>query len=502
MNEIETYDLLVVGGGINGCGIARDAAGRGLKVALVEMRDLAHATSSASTKMIHGGLRYLEYYEFRLVREALAEREVLLAMAPHIIWPIRIAIPHAPWLRPFWLVRTGLFLYDHLSRRLTLPGTETIDIAASPLGVGLKPEFTRGLVYSDCWVDDARLVVLNAMDAAARGATVMTRTALVSARRAGDRWIAELQGEGGAAPRRIAARGLVNASGAWVRDVLVKAIGRNDGPGVRLVKGSHVVVPRLYEGGHGYLLQNEDRRVIFLLPYEDDFTLVGTTDIQIDGPPGPVDCGDDEAAYLCEAASRFLTKPVSAADVVWRYSGVRPLYDDGASDPSAVTRDYVIEVDDADGALPLLDVYGGKITTYRRLAEEALGKLDRYFPDMRGAWTGSVALPGGDVGKFDDFLADLRRRYPALPAATLGKLARRHGSNALRILEGVATAADLGQDFGATLTAREIDWMIEREWATSSRGVLWRRSKAGLHMTPAQREAVSAYVEARLRSKR
>jgi len=501
-DDSETYDLLVVGGGINGCGIARDAAGRGLKVALVEMRDLAHATSSASTKMIHGGLRYLEYYEFRLVREALAEREVLLALAPHIIWPIRISIPHAPWLRPFWLVRTGLFLYDNLSRRLTLPGTETIDIASSPLGVGLRSEFKRGLVYSDCWVDDARLVVLNAMDAAARGASVMTRTKLVSARREGGGWIAELQAEGASMTRRIAARGLVNASGAWVRDVLVHAVGRNDGPGVRLVKGSHVVVPRLYEGVHGYLLQNEDRRVIFLLPYEDNFTLVGTTDIPIDGPPGPVECGDDEAAYLCEAASRFLSKPISMSDIVWRYSGVRPLYDDGASDPSAVTRDYVIEIDDADGAAPLLDVYGGKITTYRRLSEEALDKLRGYFPAMRGEWTGGAALPGGDIGKFDEFFAELLRRFPALPAETLRKLGRRHGSNALRILEGVKTAADLGKDFGATLTAREIDWMIDREWATSSRGVLWRRSKAGLHMTPAQREAVADYVEARLRSKR
>jgi len=501
MAEIDC-DLLIVGGGINGCGIARDAAGRGLKVVLAEMRDLASATSSASTKMIHGGLRYLEYYEFRLVRESLAEREVLLGIAPHIIWPIRIAIPHAPWLRPFWLVRLGLFLYDNLSRRLTLPGTETIDVQTSPMGVGLKDEFKRALIYSDCWVDDARLVVLNAMDAAAKGAQVLTRTRLVSARRVDGAWSVELQTEGEAEPRRLRARAIINAAGAWVRDVLVSALAKNDGPGIRLVKGSHVVIPKLYEGAHGYLLQNEDRRVIFLLPYEGAFTLVGTTDIAIDDPPGPVACSDEEAAYLCEAASRFLKKPISVGDVVWRYSGVRPLYDDGADDPSAVTRDYVLEVDDQDGAAPVLNVYGGKITTYRRLSEEALETLARFFPAMKGSWTGSAALPGGAIRRFEDFLKDLQRRFPALPMALLRGLARRHGSNALDILENVGAPADLGQDFGAGLTAREIDWMIEREWATSAPGVLWRRSKTGLHMSEAQRRAASDYIERRLAERR
>lgn len=490
-------DLLIVGGGINGCGIARDAAGRGLKVVLVEMRDLASATSSASTKMIHGGLRYLEYYEFRLVREALAEREVLLGIAPHIIWPIRIAIPHAPWLRPFWLVRLGLFLYDNLSRRLTLPGTETIDVQTNPMGVGLRDEFKRALIYSDCWVDDARLVVLNAMDAAAKGATVLTRTRLVSARRDGEAWSVEIAADGGAS-RTLRARAIVNAGGAWVRDVLVHALAKNDGPGIRLVKGSHVVVPRLYDGAHGYLLQNEDRRVIFLLPYEHDFTLVGTTDIAIDGPPGPVECSDAEAEYLCEAASRFLKKLVSPKDVVWRYSGVRPLYDDGADDPSAVTRDYVLEIDDVGGRAPALNVYGGKITTYRRLSEEALEKLERYFPVMGGSWTGDAALPGGDIGKFEDCLGTLKARYPALDPDFLERLARRHGKNALAILGDAKTGADLGTDFGGGLTAREIDWMIEREWATSARGILWRRSKTGLHMTEAQRRAATDYIERRL----
>ncbi|MBM3557483.1 MAG: glycerol-3-phosphate dehydrogenase, partial [Alphaproteobacteria bacterium] len=488
----------IIGGGVNGCGIARDAAGRGLKVLLVEKGDLAGATSSASTKLIHGGLRYLEYYEFRLVREALAEREVILGIAPHIVRPLRFTLPHTPELRPFWMIRLGLFFYDHLSTRLTLPGTETINCRTHPHGRGLQERFKRGLVYSDCWVDDARLVVLNAIDAGERGATIRTRTRLEKAERQDGLWQAGLVDVRNGARTTVRARAVVNAAGAWVKEVRSDRIGQKSGAGIRLSKGSHIVVPRLFEGDHAFILQNDDRRPVFAIPYEDDFTLIGTTDAEIPGPPGPVTCTPEEAEYLCRAVNRFLAKSITPADIVWSYAGVRPLYDDGKVDPASITREYVVELDAGEGKAPLIDLYGGKITSYRALSEQVVDRLAPFFAGLKPAWTARAPLPGGDLANPAALLAELKRDFAAVPEAVLRGLVKRHGTRARAILAGVATIADLGADFGASLTAREVDWMIEREFATSADGILWRRSKIGLHLSPEARQAVAAHVARRL----
>ena len=488
MKDLGTVDLAVIGGGINGAGIARDAAGRGLSVILCEKDDLAQGTSSRSGKLIHGGLRYLEYYEFRLVREALIEREVLLAAAPHIVWPMRFVLPHSPEQRPAWMVRLGLFLYDHLGGRQKLPGCRNIDLRRDPEGAPIKDAYARAFEYSDCWVDDARLVVLNALDAQERGATVLTRTAATSARRNGDGWdIVFTDADGQQSKAR--ARAIANAAGPWVEDVIGRVSGVNASRRVRLVKGSHIVVPKFWKGPQAYLFQNTDKRVIFVNPYEGDKALIGTTDIPYEGKPEDVAIDDREVDYLLAAINRYLKTPLQPSDIVHKFSGVRPLYDDSAANPSAVTRDYVFDVD---GTPPLLSVFGGKITTYRKLAEHALEKLKPFFPAMKGAWTQASALPGGDMpgADFEGFLGDLRKRHPWLPADLAHHYARLYGTRADRLIGSAASLEGLGRHFGGLLYEAEIAYLREAEWARTAQDVLERRTKHGLHLSPQQRTAV------------
>jgi glycerol-3-phosphate dehydrogenase len=491
------YDLLVIGGGINGAGIARDAAGRGLSVLLCEKGDLASGTSSASSKLIHGGLRYLEYGEFRLVRESLMEREVLLAAAPHIIWPLRFVLPHDASLRPRPLIRLGLFLYDHLGGRRTLPGTEAVKLRRDPRGAPLQARITDGFVYSDCWVQDARLVVLNARDAAARGSTILTRTEVKSARREGELWRATIRAEGGST-REVAARILVNAAGPWVLDVVESAAVQTRAA-IRLVKGSHIVVPKLYDGEQAYILQNDDRRIVFVIPYEGAFTLIGTTDVPFEGDPAGVAITPDEIRYLCRAVSRWFARPPQPEDVVWSYSGVRPLYDDQSSSVSAVTRDYVFDLDSSGGA-PALTVFGGKITTYRRLAEHALEKLAPFLPRAGAKWTARAKLPGGDLPGGDPaaFAAELRREFPFLDPGLALRLTRSYGSEARRMLDGAKTIEGLGRQFGAGLSEREVDWLVREEWARTPEDILWRRSKLGLRLRPDEAGALAGWLGARI----
>lgn len=474
-------DLLVIGGGINGVGIARDAAGRGLSVTLVERGDLGNATSSASSKLIHGGLRYLEQYEFGLVAEALAERETLLRIAGHLTWPTWFVMPHVPGLRPRWMIRTGLFLYDHLSRRSLLPASRSIRLDEAPWSAGLRAGLKHGFVYSDCRVDDARLVVCNAMDARDRGATVLTRTECVSARREGEGWVVRLAGG-----RELRARVLVNAAGPWVKRVLNERLDQPSADSVRLVRGSHVVVRRLYEGEHAFILQNDDRRVVFMIPYEQDFTLIGTTDVQEPGvEPGAG--SEEEVEYLCRAVNRYLARPITATDVIWRFWGTRPLYDDGTADPSSITRDYTLRVDEGSGKAPVLSVFGGKLTTYRRLAEHAMEKLKPYFPSMRASWTGSAAIPGSAFADRNRARAELVARYPALPEEVVVGVFRRHGSLATEVLGD----GEVGTHFGAGLTERELHYLRNREWALTAEDALWRRTKAGLHLDERARQRVA-----------
>jgi glycerol-3-phosphate dehydrogenase len=490
-----TYDLLIVGGGINGVGIARDAVGRGLSVLLCEQGDLAGHTSSASTKLIHGGLRYLEYYEFRLVREALFERERLLESAPHIIWPLRFVLPHEKGIRPAWFVRLGLFLYDHLAPRKRLPGTETIRLTRHPVGQALKPGFDTAFVYSDCWVEDSRLVALNALDAAERGADIRVRTALVSARRDGETWLATLGTEAGQTIE-TRARVLVNAAGPFVADVLNSKLGLNTSKNVRLVKGSHIIVPKLYEGEHAFILQNKDKRIVFAIPYQGRFTLVGTTDIPVEPSPGKVTISDEEVRYLCDVIDHVFKRAIEPADVVWTYSGVRPLFDDGSINASAVTRDYVFDLDGAPGQPPVLSIFGGKITTFRKLAEHALDELRSTFPAMKPAWTEKAKLPGGDMpdADFARFLGELKLRRPFLPEPLAYRLARAYGTRVDELLGDATSLAALGEDFGAGLTAAEVDYLVGREWARSAEDILWRRSKLGLHVPPGAAQRIDAYL--------
>ncbi|HUQ76361.1 MAG TPA: glycerol-3-phosphate dehydrogenase [Burkholderiales bacterium] len=478
------YDLLVIGGGINGAGIARDAAGRGLSTVLVERGDLAGATSSASSKLIHGGLRYLEQYEFRLVAEALAEREILLRVAGHLAWPVRFVMPHVAELRPRWMIRTGLFLYDHLARRSVLPASQAVRLDAPPYSSGLQSRLKHGFVYSDCRVDDSRLVVLNAVDASRRGTRILVRTECRSAERRDGVWRAALSnGE------EVAARAVVNAAGPWVKEVLDQRLHQPSRDSVRLVKGSHVVLPKLYEGDHAFILQNDDRRVVFMIPFEEEFTLVGTTDVPVTEAQG-LQPSDEEVRYLCAAASRYLAQPVDAGNVRWRYAGVRPLHDDGEENPSAVTRDYSLLVHDEAGAAPVLSVFGGKITTYRRLAEQAVDKLRTYFPAMRAAWTEGTALPGSDFASRAAARHAVFEKYRALPEQVVRGAFRRHGTEAPQVLGD----GNLGEDFGAGLTEREVRHFLEREWASTAEDVLWRRTKCGLHMTEQQRQRVAQVV--------
>lgn len=482
MNEV--VDIFVIGGGINGAGIARDAAGRGLSVILCEKDDLAQGTSSRSGKLVHGGLRYLEYYEFRLVREALIEREVLLNSACHIIWPMRFVLPHSPDDRPAWLVRLGLFLYDNLGGRKKLPGTRTLNLHNDPEGAAIKPDFKKGFEYSDCWVDDSRLVVLNAVDARRLGAEVLTRTACTSARRDGDSWNIELTDTRSGEKRYVTARVLVNAGGPWVNDIINRVTGTNSRRAVRLVKGSHIIVPKFWEGPHAYLVQNHDKRVIFINPYEGDKALVGTTDIAYEGLPEEVEAEDAEVSYLIAAVNKYFRQQLTDTDVLQKFSGVRPLYDDGNGNPSAVTRDYVLDLE-ADSGAPLLNIFGGKITTFRKLAEHSIEKLKPFFPAMKTAWTAGAPLPGGDIpdADFEGFLDLLYAKYPWMPK-TLGKhYARLYGTLTHTIVGTANCLDDLGQQFGPDLFEAEVHFLCENEWAQSPEDILYRRTKHNLHMT-------------------
>ena len=519
MTKTDVYDLFIIGGGINGCGIARDAAGRGLTVGLAEMNDLASVTSSASTKLFHGGLRYLEFFEFRLVREALTERETLLRAMPHIAWPMRFVLPYhkdmrfevgtatskllaavMPWTkgrRPAWLIRLGLFLYDHLGGRKLLPGTTTLDLTKDPTGQPLKQKFTRAYEYSDCWVQDARLVVLNARDAAARGAKIMTRTRVVSARRVDGFW--EIQLQDNDSLRTVNARMLVNAGGPWVGDIIGDVVSSDSREGVRLVRGSHIVTRKLYDHDKCYFFQGQDGRIIFAIPYEDDFTLIGTTDADHSDPDTPPVCTEAEREYLLEFASRYLRVPVTQEDIIWTYSGVRPLYDDGAKSATAATRDYVLKLEDAGGA-PLLNIFGGKITTYRRLAEAACEKISSALGVATNPWTAGVPLPGGDfpVDGVSDLVAELMENFGFLTADWAQRLVKTYGTEAKKILGAAQTQNDLGEDFGATITARELDWVVDHEWVQSADDFLWRRTKLGLKTSAVSHAAIGDYVAKRV----
>jgi glycerol-3-phosphate dehydrogenase len=489
------FDIAVIGGGINGAGIARDAVGRGWTVALCEQGDLGGATSSRSTKLVHGGLRYLEHYEFRLVREALQEREVLWGIAPHIIWPLRFVLPHHRGLRPAWLLRLGLFLYDNIGGRRLLPATRTRRLDD---GI-LKPEFTRGFEYSDCWVEDSRLVVLNARDAADRGAQIAPRTTCVSATREDGAWALTLR-DPDETIRTIRARAVVNAAGPWVAKVLGQVLHSNMPAKVRMVQGSHIVVPRLYDHDRCYIFQNADNRIFFAIPYERDFTLIGTTDQDYQGDPADVHASAGEIDYLCAGASAYFQRPVTPDQVVWTYSGVRPLYDDGASAAQEATRDYVLTLDAPEGQPAALSIFGGKITTYRRLAEAALERLAPHLPPPTGekpGWTGHAPLPGGDFPRtgFADVVALLQSRHPWLPPATLTRLVRAYGTKTALILDSATSMAELGRNFGADLTEAELWYLAEHEWATRAEDVVWRRSKLGLRLTAAQIDEIDRALQ-------
>jgi len=511
----DAVDVLVVGGGINGAGIARDLAGRGWTVLLAERDDLAAHTSSSSTKLIHGGLRYLEYYEFSLVRKALQEREVLLKSAPHIMWPLRFVMPHDAAMRPAWMVRVGLFLYDHLARREVLPGSTGVDLHHSPLGKPLKAQYRRGFVYSDGWVDDARLVLLNALDAREKGAELLTRSPVTAVQRAADGWTATIQTPQG--ERTVRARALVNAAGPWaesfLRGIARPARGETLATkNLRLVKGSHIIVRRCFEHDHAYIFQNPDKRIIFAIPYEGDYTLIGTTDVElpqhaISGPNGAgkqaqIDVG--EIAYLCEQASRYFAKPVTREDVIWSYAGVRPLLDDASGDPSAVTRDYLLETN-TEGA-PLLSVWGGKITTFRRLAEDAADLVGEMLGDKRQPWTEQAHLPGGDLREwigapqrpdtdFERLVKVIQQRHDWLPPALTRRLARAYGSRIGLVLGSATSLADLGQEVAPGLYEAELRYLMAEEWVCGPEDALWRRSKLGLHYSEAQRAAVADWFD-------
>ncbi|SOE09081.1 homodimeric glycerol 3-phosphate dehydrogenase (quinone) [Hoeflea halophila] len=495
MAQDKVYDVFVIGGGINGCGIARDAIGRGYSVFLAEMNDLASGTSSWSSKLIHGGFRYLEYYEFRLVREALSEREVLLSNAPHIIWPMRFVLPHHKDMRPAWLLRLGLFLYDHIGKRKLLPGTTTVDLKTSPVGKPLKPLFSKGFEYSDCWVNDARLVVLNARDAADRGAEIRTRTEVVSAERKDGIWEVSIKDRMTRASETVKARLIVNAGGPWVDRILTGVVGRNDARNVRLVQGSHIVVPKLHDHDRAYIFQNGDGRIIFALPYEEDFTLIGTTDQDYTGDPKDVVITDGEIDYLCAAASEYFAKPVERDSIVWTYSGVRPLYDDGASEAQEATRDYVLKPDPADGA-PLINIFGGKITTARKLAESMLELIEDRLGKKSAPWTHRAALPGGDFPPdgYDSQVARLQSDYPFLDPQLTRRYVRQYGTCAWKLLGNAASLEDLGQNFGYGLHALEVDYLISHEWAREAADVIWRRTKRGLRLDAAQVSALETYM--------
>ena len=488
-------DLLVIGGGINGAGIARDAAGRGLSVTLVEQGDLASATSSWSSKLIHGGLRYLEQYEFRLVREALQEREVLLRLAPHIVRPLMFVLPHDESMRPPWMIKMGLWMYDHLGGRITLPGSKAVNFPHMEFSAGLKHTIRSGYVYSDCRVDDSRLTILNAVSAMEKGAKILTRTRFESAKRVNGAWDVWVSSRGGPV-KTLQAKAIVNAAGPWVVDALDRIEGDRITDRVRLVKGSHIIVPKVHSQGHAYILQNVDKRVVFVIPYEGRYSLIGTTDVPVKSVEEAARITPEETQYLLDAANRFLAKPLAAKDVVSSYAGVRPLYDDGSANPSEVTRDYVLKVDHQNHKAPLLTVFGGKITTYRRLAEEAMEELSPFIPGLKPEWTATETLPGGDVAHFNAYRDEMHARYPFGRELVEG-IVRRHGSRAPRVLGEATKAEALGRNFGAGLTEREIEYFVTQEWAETADDVLWRRTKCGLHLDEKQRAEVEAFLKQR-----
>jgi len=504
-NTPAAYDLVVIGGGINGAGIARDAAGRGLKVLLCEQDDLAAHTSGASTKLIHGGLRYLEYFEFGLVRKSLQERETLLRIAPHLIRPLRFIMPHERGMRPAWMLRAGLWIYDHLARRELLAGSQGIDLRKHPGGAALRAGYTRGFAYSDAWTDDARLVVINALDAHERGATILTRTRCLGGTRTADTWTVKLQSQAGhTAPVQgsgseftVSARALVNAAGPWVSSMLSGPLQMRAPQRMRLVKGSHIIVPRLFDHDFAYLFQNPDRRILFALPYEGDFTLIGTTDVEFDGDPADVAIDDAEIAYLCAMANRQFRRPIGPADVVHTYSGVRALLDDSAAEAAGVTRDYRLDLDNR-GA-PLLSVFGGKLTTYRRLAEEALNLLSPALSCRKQAWTATAPLPGGEVPgdpvhADETLLQGLAKALPWLPAGLLARYTRAYGSRAPRLLGNAGSLEQLGIELAPGVYERELAYLRDHEWALEGDDVLWRRSKLGLHLSPPAQQAVNNWM--------
>ena len=487
------YDLLIVGAGINGAGLARDAAGRGLRVLIVEQDDIAGATSSASTKLIHGGLRYLEHREFGLVRESLAEREALSAIAPHLVREQRFVIPHSPEQRPRWMIRLGLALYDGLARGSSLKRAQALALRGTPFGTPLRPEFAHGFAYSDLATDDARLTLLNVFSAAQLGAQVRTRTTLLDARRDGKAWRAVLQSADGT-QHECAARILVNAGGPWAAR-LHRSLGRG-GAKLRLVRGSHIVLPRLYEGEQAYLLQNEDGRIVFVIPFEGDFSLVGTTESTVDAPAAAQRADTDEIAYLCGAVGRYFAALPDAARIVWSFSGIRGLFDDGADDASAVSRECKLLLEGGPGEPPLLSVFGGKLTTYRHLAERVLDRLRPWLPGLRPAWSARVHLPGGGLGPggLNGLLLELARRYPKQPPDLLHALARRHGTLAARVLGQALTEAALGEHFGGGLYAAEVDYLVAHEWARTAEDILWRRTKCGLRLDAAAQARLGRHV--------
>ena len=495
------FDIFIIGGGVNGCGVARDAVGRGYKVGLAEMNDLAEGTSSKSTGLIHGGLRYLENYDFRLVREALAEREILLSIAPHLVQPLRFVLPVQKGMRPAWLLRLGLFLYDHIGGRKRLPATSTLDLRASDFGQPLQAQFTRAFEYSDCRVDDARLVVLNARDAADRGAAIFTRTEMVSARVADGLWRATLRDKASGGEREIVSRLLVNAAGPWADGVIARLAGPEK-PRLRLVRGSHIVVRKLFDHGRAYLFQTPDRRVVFALPYEGDFTLIGATDVDFAGQTGAIAITPEEVDYLCRAASAHFRQEVRRQDVVWSWSGLRPLFDDHAATARQATREHFLQEERIDGA-PLISLFGGKITSYRRLSEQVLQRVGKQIGVRGKPWTARTALPGGDFpgGDFDAFARDLATQKPFLGAALATRLAKAYGTLCLRFLRAAERIEDLGEDFGGGLTRAEVDYLVEREWARTPEDILWRRSKLGLTGPQGSAAALSAYLGVRRNEK-
>lgn len=497
MAKSAAVDIFVIGGGINGCGIARDAVGRGYSVMLAEMHDLASGTSSGSTKLIHGGLRYLEHYEFRLVREALMEREILWKNAPHIIWPMRFVLPYfkgGP--RPAWMLRIGLFLYDHLGGRKLLPATKTLDMRTDASGKPLKPLFTKAFEYSDGWVMDSRLVALNARDAADRGAIIRTRTKVIEARREATQWVVTVENVRTGVRETVTAKLLVNAAGPWVDHVLTTAIHKNETHNVRLVQGSHIVVPKKFEDPRAYFFQNKDGRIIFAIPYEDDFTLIGTTDRDYSGDLHQPKISNEEIDYLCNAASEYFAEPVRREDIVWTYSAVRPLYDDGASKAQEATRDYVLKADGGQGA-PLINSFGGKITTYRRLSESMLEKIEGFLGVRGKSWTANAPLPGGDFNAqdFDGEAARLKTAYPFLDAGHARRLTRLYGTRAKVLLGNAKSEKDLGRSFGADLYEAEVRYLIDHEWAVTAEDVLWRRTKRGLRLTKDQAAALQSFMD-------